>query len=74
MYKYQEVTNDNGTFEVAYASDNNADYYLTSARAKDLMTEFRMKHDRYPTARWLNAHIRFKRVKEFCGYGHKFAE
>ena len=74
MYIFQEITDDNGIRQAVNVSNNNAQYYLTSAYAKDLYNDFERKHNRLPSSRWINAHICFKRVKQFCKHGYRYAD
>ena len=48
---------------MCYASDNMAEYQLTSAYAHDLHTEYIERYDREPSAAWYNRHFNFTRIK-----------
>ena len=63
MHTFKEITNDHGIRRTAYARDNDAEYIITSARAKDMLTEYQEKYDQHPTAKWFNKHINFERIK-----------
>ena len=63
MRIYKENTNDHGLARRCYASDNNAEYILTSARAKDLHSEYIDKYERNPSRQWYNRHFNFNRIK-----------
>lgn len=63
MRVYQEITDDHGYRKAYFASDNDAIYYMTSARAHDMMFDFFDKYHRDPTSRWLNKYFRFERIK-----------
>lgn len=58
---FREQTNDHGIEVVVYARDNNAQYALTSARAKDKYSDYLDAHDCRPTAAWLRKHIQSNR-------------
>lgn len=60
---FKEVTNDHGTPRKFYASDNNAEYIITSAYAHDLYTDYVDRYDRHPSAAWYNRHFNFTRIK-----------
>lgn len=60
---FKEVTTDNGYAKKCYASDNQAEYIITSAMGHDLVFEFEEKFQRQPTSRWYNRHFRFERIK-----------
>lgn len=63
MRIYKENTNDHGYIRMCYASDNMAEYQLTSAYAHDLHTEYIERYDREPSAAWYNRHFNFTRIK-----------
>lgn len=63
MRIYREVTDDHGCAMRVGASDNCAEYILTSAMAKDMRNDYLRKYDRIPSAAWYRRHFRFKRVK-----------
>lgn len=63
MRIYKENTSDNGYTKTCYASDNFAEYQLTSAHAHDLYTDYLQRYNREPSARWYNSHFRFTRIK-----------
>lgn len=63
MRIYKENTNDHGYTKTCYASDNMAEYQLTSAHAHDLHTEYIDRYDRHPAAAWYNRHFNFTRIK-----------
>lgn len=62
MRTYKEVTADKGWEMKGYASDNNATYILTSARAHDMYDDFEERYARHPTSRWFNRHFMFERI------------
>lgn len=63
MRVYREKTADNGVMKICYASDNFAQYQLTSAMAKDAYTTYCDKYEREPSSAWYNRHFRFERIK-----------
>lgn len=63
MKIYKEVTKDRGYIKECYARDNQAEYWLTSARAHDMVNDYMERYEDYPSSRWFNRHFRFKRVK-----------
>lgn len=63
MRIYREKTNDHGIMRKCYASDNYAEYQLTSAYAHDAINDYLYKFSRLPTSRWYNRHFRFERIK-----------
>lgn len=63
MKIYKENTSDHGYIKTCYASDNAAEYRLTSAYAHDLTTEYEDKHQRHPSSKWYNRHFNFTRIK-----------
>ena len=63
MRIYREKTHDNGYTRRGYASDNYAEYQLTSTYAHDLYSDFLKRYSRLPSARWYNRHFRFERIK-----------
>lgn len=60
---FQEITDDHGVSKRVFASNNNATYIITSARARDLCSEFVEKWNRNPSSSWLNSNFRFERIK-----------
>lgn len=63
MRIYQEITNDRGYVLPCATSNNDATYYITSARGHDLVRDFEDKYHRVPTSRWFNKHFRFERIR-----------
>lgn len=63
MRIYKENTSDHGYVKTCCASDNNAEYQLTSAYAHDLHADYLERYNREPSARWYNSHFSFTRVK-----------
>lgn len=63
MRRYKEITADNSASVKAYAIDNEAEYTLTSARAKDIYRDYIETYGKNPTAKWLNKNFRFERVR-----------
>lgn len=63
MRIYKEKTSDNGYIRKCYASDNFAEYQLTSAYAHDLHSEYLERYNRIPSSRWYNRHFSFTRIK-----------
>ena len=63
MRIYKEVTTDNGIKKTCYASNNNAEYIMTSTMAHDMVNEFTQKHERWPSSSWYNSNFRFRRIK-----------
>lgn len=63
MYIYKENTRDNGAILRCHASDNAAEYQLTSAYAHDLHSDYLERYSRQPSARWYNRHFNFIRIK-----------
>lgn len=63
MRIYREKTHDYGYQKPCYASDNYAEYQLTSAYAHDAINDYLYKFSRWPSARWYNRHFRFERIK-----------
>lgn len=61
--RFHEITKDNGTARICLASDNSAEYILTSAIAKGMYDEFVSRYNRLPSSRWYNRHFGFQRVK-----------
>lgn len=59
--EFYERTNDNGYKMRCWANNNNAEYILTSARAHDLMNDFREKYGRMPHSSWFHRHFSFER-------------
>lgn len=62
MNTYKEVTTDNGAPITCNASNNTANYILTSARAKDMHDDYLDKYNRLPSPSWFNRHFNFKRL------------
>lgn len=60
MRTYREITTDKGWEMTRRASDNKADYILTSARMHDLYNDYIAKYDRIPTAAWYRKHAEFE--------------
>lgn len=60
---YKENTNDNGVLTVCLASDNYAEYHITSAYGRDLVTLYEDRFNRHPSAAWFNRHFQFTRIK-----------
>lgn len=65
--RFYEQTNDHGTPRVCCASDNNAEYVINSARAKDLINEYWERYGRDPVGRWYHRHINFTRLPNWLG-------
>lgn len=63
MRVYKEVTCDHGYSKVCRASDNNADYIITSAQGHDLYNDYIDRYGRQPSSRWYNKHFYFDRKK-----------
>ena len=63
MNIYQEITNDHGSAKSCTASDNNAEYILTSAMAHDAYNDYVDQYNRQPSARWYHRHFQFNRIK-----------
>lgn len=63
MRIYREITNDRGCMQCCGASDNFAEYQLTSAYAKDLRREYEERYNRQPSSAWYNRHFRFDRIR-----------
>ncbi len=63
MRVYKENTSDHGYIKKCYASDNNAEYQLTSARAHDLHSDYLEQYNREPSAGWFNKRFSFTRIK-----------
>lgn len=63
MKKFKEITTDRGVPQTRYASDNNADYILTSAYMKDLYRDYVERYNRFPAARWYRRHASFRTLK-----------
>lgn len=63
MRTFRENTNNHGVIRKCYASDNYAEYQLTSAYAHDLYTDYLERYNRAPSARWYNKHFNFTRIK-----------
>lgn len=63
MRIYKENTTDHGYIKKCSASNNLAEYQLTSARAHDLIFEYLEKYNRYPSSKWFNNHFSFTRIK-----------
>lgn len=63
MRIYKENTSDNGYILKCYASDNMAEYQLTSAYAHDLHDGYLQRYHRAPSSRWYNSHFNFTRIK-----------
>lgn len=63
MRIYKENTNDNGYVKTCCASNNMAEYRLTSAYAHDLYTDYVDRYNREPSSRWYNRHFNFTRIK-----------
>lgn len=59
---FREITRDHGAPLRAYASNNMAEYILTSAYAKDEYKAYLRRYNRQPSAKWLNRHNQFERV------------
>lgn len=57
--KRYEITNDKGIEKVCCTSDNNTEYILTSAIAKDKYSDYVEKYNREPSSRWYQRHFRF---------------
>lgn len=62
MTTFREITNDHGYEKHVFASDNNAEYILTSAFAKDRYTMYVDRYDREPSSKWYNKYFRFERI------------
>ena len=60
---FAETTKDKGVTKRCTASDNAAEYLLTSAYAHDLHANYLERYNREPSARWYNRHFNFKRIK-----------
>ena len=61
---YIECTGDRGCAKECSASDNWATYILTSARMKDLLSEYQYKYgSRWPSSQWYHRHARFEETK-----------
>lgn len=63
MRIYKENTNYHGYIKACTASDNAAEYQLTSAYAHDLYTDFVERYNRVPSSQWYNRHFNFTRIK-----------
>ena len=63
MRIYKEKTNDRGYIKTCHASDNNAEYQITSAYAHDLYSDFVERYNRVPSSLWYNKHFSFTRIK-----------
>lgn len=63
MRIYKENTSDRGCIKTCTASDNFAEYQLTSAYAHDLYTDFVERYNRVPSSNWYNKHFSFTRIK-----------
>lgn len=63
MRIYKENTSDHGYIKKCYASNNAAEYQLTSAYAHDLYADYLQLYNRAPSARWYNRHFNFTRIK-----------
>lgn len=64
MFTFKEVTRDHGYEKRVYASDNNAEYILTSAMAHDAYEDYVEKYNRKPSSRWYNKNFTFERIKD----------
>ncbi len=51
MNIYQEITNGHGREKHCAASDNNAEYILTSAMSHDAYNDYVNRYNRQPSAR-----------------------
>lgn len=60
--KFLEITNDRGVRLTCGASNNNAEYILTSARARDAYHEYVDRYDRLPSSKWYRSHFAFERI------------
>lgn len=61
---FKEITNDHGTPRESGASNNFARYILTSAFAKDMLTEYLERYNgRQPSSKWFNKHFNFKTIE-----------
>lgn len=63
MRVYKEITDDNGAAKRCHASNNFAEYVLTSAEGRDLYDAYLNKYERLPGSSWFNRHFSFRRVK-----------
>lgn len=66
MHVFKEVTNDHGCPRKCYASDNQAEYILTSAQGKDQLAEYERRYGPgcdYPSSKWYNKHFNWERLK-----------
>lgn len=63
MRIFKEITSDHGIKQRCFASDNKAEYILTSAMAHDMYTDYLEKYCTNPSSRWYNKHFRFERLK-----------
>lgn len=60
---FYEITPDHGYPQTCYASNNAAEYIITSAIGHDLHSDYMRKYHRNPTSAWYRRHFSFKRVK-----------
>lgn len=60
---FQEITTDHGCAMRYTASDNNAEYVITSARGHDMVADYHGKYCRQPSAKWFNRHFRFEHIR-----------
>lgn len=63
MNVYQEITNDHGREKHCTASDNSAEYILTSAMAHDAYNNYIDRYGRQPSAQWYRRNFQFARTK-----------
>lgn len=63
-YKFYEHTSDHGYKKTAYASNNRAEYILTSAMAHDMYNEYLWKFGRHPHSSWFHRHFSFDCYRE----------
>lgn len=60
--EFLEITPDKGAQIGVCASNNNALYILTSARAKDMYRDYCDKYSREPSSRWMHKRIAFRKL------------
>jgi hypothetical protein len=62
MKIFKEITDDHGTPARVAASNNRAEYILTSAHAKDMRDAYLRKWNRLPSSSWYRRNFRFEDI------------